>query len=65
MICRSENDTNGCTLAGFSEDVALACHFVATHSHVGVLLVLATPVKMLSKMVGNSASYSPSTVVGG
>ena len=59
-----ENDTIGCHLAGFCEDVAFACHFVATHppppSHpVGVLLVLATPGKKLSKMVGNSASYSP------
>ena len=28
---------------------------------VGVLLVLATPVKKLSKMVGNLASYSPNS----
>ena len=39
-----ENDTNGSHLAGSSEDVVFACHFVATHpplpSHpVGVLLV--------------------------
>ena len=26
----SENGTNRCHLAGFSEDVAFACHFVAT-----------------------------------
>ena len=38
-----------------SEDVALARHFVATHA--GVLLILATPVKKLSKMAGNPASY--------
>ena len=31
---------------------------------VRVLLVLATPVKKLSKMVGNLSSYSPYTVVG-
>ena len=52
-------------LAGFGEDVPFARHFVATHppplSHpVGVLLVLATPVKK-SKMAGNSASYSPNS----
>ena len=44
----SENDTNGCHLAGFSEDVAFAHHFVGSYppSHpVGVLLILATPVK--------------------
>ena len=28
---------------------------------VGVLLVLATPVKKLSKMAGNLASYSPNS----
>ena len=55
MICGGENDTNGCHLAGFSEDVA----FAAFPSHpAGVVLILATPVKKLSKMVGNSASYS-------
>ena len=27
----------------------------------GVLLILATPVKKLSKTVGNSASYSPNS----
>ena len=27
----------------------------------GVLLILATPVKKLSKMAGNSASYSPNS----
>ena len=50
MICGGENGTNGCHLAGFSEDVAFAHHFVATRlpppSHpVGVLVVLAMPVK--------------------
>ena len=31
LICGGENGTDGCHLAGFSEDVAFACHFVATH----------------------------------
>ena len=31
MICGGANDTSGCHLAVFSEDVAFACHFVATH----------------------------------
>ena len=30
LIFRGENGTNGCHLAGFSEDVAFAHHFVAT-----------------------------------
>ena len=42
--------------------VAFAHHFVATHSPpasqpIEVLVVLATPVKKLSKMLGNPASY--------
>ena len=50
----------------FSEDVAVARHFVAarppslpppTHP-AGMLVVLTTPVKNLSKMAGYSASYS-------
>ena len=57
-----ENIINACHLAGSNEDVALAHHFVATHLPppsypIGVLLALAMPVK-ISKMVGNSASYS-------
>ena len=64
-MCGGENDTNGCHLAGFSEDVAFARQFVDSHppppSHpAGVLLILATPVK-LSTMAGNSASYSPNS----
>ena len=31
VICRGENDTNGCHLAVFSLDVAFARHFMATH----------------------------------
>ena len=50
-------------LAVFSEDIAFACHVRATHlpppSHyVRVLVVLTTPLNKLSKMVGNSVSYS-------
>ena len=45
-------------MAGFGEDVAFAHHFMATPPPVGVLLVLAMPVKTQSKMAGNSASYS-------
>ena len=46
----SANDTSGCHLAVFSEDVAVARHFVATRpptpSHpAGMLVVLTTPVK--------------------
>ena len=58
------NGTNGCHLAGFSEDIAFACHFVATcpsptlppyRSVSGIGYVS----KQLSKMAGNLASYSP------
>ena len=61
-----ENGPNGCHLAGISEDGALpATSWLPTNpplSHpVGVLLVLATPVKNLSKMAGNLASYSPNS----
>ena len=38
----------------------LPTHLPPSHP-VGVLLILATPVKKLSKMVGNSASYSPNS----
>ena len=60
----SKNDTNGCHLAGFSQSVAFAHYFVATHlpptlppnrSANGI----GYTSKKLSKMVGNSASYSP------
>ena len=57
MICGGANDTGGCHLVVFSEGVAFARHFVATHPPAGVLVVLTTPVKKLSKMVGYSASY--------
>ena len=60
MISGGANDTSGCHLAVFSEDVAVARHFVATHpptlppshpptlppSHpAGMLVVLTTLVK--------------------
>ena len=50
-LCGCQNGTNGCHLAVYSEDVTFACHFVGTHllpcHSVGVLVVLATPVKEL------------------
>ena len=61
-ICGGENGTNGCHLAGFSEDVAFARHFMATHlpptfppyrSATGI----GYTNKNLSKMVENSDSY--------
>ena len=30
-MCIGENGTNECHLAGFSEEIAFASHFVATH----------------------------------
>ena len=32
VICGGENDTNGCHLAGFSEDVAFTRYFMAIRS---------------------------------
>ena len=54
MICGGANDTSGCHLAVFSEEVAVAHHFVATRppspSHpAGMLVVLTTPVKYYLK----------------
>ena len=62
MIYEGANDTSGCHLAVFSEDVDLVYHFVVPHPsplsyRVGVLVVLATLVRMLSKIVGYTASY--------
>ena len=50
-------------LAGFSEDGAFARHFVATHPLLtlppcGSATVVGYASKKLSKIVGNSASYS-------
>ena len=56
-ICGGENDTNGCHLTGFSEDVAFARHFVATLPPYKS----ANGIDYASKMVGNSASYSPNS----
>ena len=66
MICGGENDTKGCHLAGFGEDVAFACHFVATHPPptlppCGSATDIGYASKKLSKMAGNSASYSPNS----
>ena len=60
--CGSENGTNGCHLVVFGEDVAFPHHFVAPHlpmtlPPIALLVILATPVKKLSKMIGNSASH--------
>ena len=54
MICGGENGTNGCHLAGFSEVVTFASQFMSTHPPppfhlIGVLLVLAMPVKKYLK----------------
>ena len=61
LVCGVENGTNGYHLAGFSEDVAFAYHFVATHLPPTLPLYRsATGIgyasKKLSKMVGNLAS---------
>ena len=66
VICGGENDTNGCHLAGFGEDIAFARHFVATHPPPTLPLCRsATGIgytsKKLSKMAGNLASYSPNS----
>ena len=50
MTCGGENGTNGSSLAAFSKDIAFARHLMAPYppppSHpIGVLVVLATPVK--------------------
>ena len=56
MICGDENGTNECHLAAFSVDIALACHFMASHHlhsppsvPIGVLVVLGTSVKIYLK----------------
>ena len=54
VTCGGENGINGSHFPYFSEDIAFARHFVATRppppSHpVGVLVVLATPVKSYLK----------------
>ena len=63
VIYGGDNGTNGCDLAGFSEVVTFASHFMSTRppplSHpIGVLLVLAIPVKNYLKWRENSASYA-------
>ena len=61
---RLKPNTNGCYLAGFGEDVAFAHHFVATHPPPTLppcrsATDIGYTSKKLSKMAGNSASYSP------
>ena len=61
MICGGENGTNGCHLAVFSVEVALACHFVAAYPSpssqpLEVLVVLAMPVKNYLKINGEQFS---------
>ena len=45
MISGGANDTSGCHLAVFSEDIAVARHFVATRPPAGMLVVLTTLIK--------------------
>ena len=57
-----ENDTSGCHLAVFSEDVAFARHFVATNLTPTLPSCRSAsgidyPSKKLSKMTGYSVSY--------
>ena len=63
MICGDENDTNGFHFAGFSKDVAFARHFMATQPSptCGSATGIGYACKKLSKMAGNSASYSPNS----
>ena len=54
MKCGGANDTSRCHLAVFSEDVAVARHFVATRPPppphpAGMPVVLTTPVKSYLK----------------
>ena len=63
MICGDENGTNGYHLAGFSEYVAFAFHFMAarplpTLPPYRSVTGIGYAIKKLSKMAGNSASYS-------
>ena len=67
-VWRSENGTNGYHLAGFSEDVALpATSWLPVRPppshHIEVVLVLATPVKNLSKWWEIQLAIHP--IVGG
>ena len=43
MISGGANDTSGCHLAVFSEDLAVARHWL--RGYAGMLVVLTTPVK--------------------
>ena len=68
MICGDESDTNGCHVAGFSEDVAFDRNFMATHppqtSHpIGVLLVLMMSVKNYLKQQEIQLDINSCTIV--
>ena len=59
--------TNGCNLAGFSEDIAFVRHFMATcpppsFHPIGVLLVLVMPVKNYLKWRENQIAINPIVV---
>ena len=61
-IYRDANDTSGCHLAVFSEDLAFAHHFMATGPPPTLQPCSSAsgidyPSKKLSKMAGYSASY--------
>ena len=49
-------------MAGFGEDIAFARHFVAALPPCGSAIDIGYASKKLSKMAGNSASYSPNSL---
>ena len=62
VTCGGENSTNGSHFPVFSEDIAFACHFVATHLPPPLPPYTSTSgigyaSKKLSKMAGNPTSY--------
>ena len=66
VICGGENGTIGCHLAGFSEVITFAGHFVATQLPSTLPTYRSTTgigyaSKILSKMAGNSTSYAPNS----
>ena len=56
VMCEVKNGTNRHYLAVFSVDVAV-CGSPPPCSPIGVLVILATLVKQLSKIMGNSVSH--------
>ena len=55
VTCGGENGTNGCHLAGFSEDVAFARHVVANPPYRNATYI-GYASKKLSKMAGYSCT---------